>query len=271
MSERKGLDIYVIPPMSQLNLINYGDRVFVLAQHYLKNSRYRDFILHQKSMGKWITLDCGAGDYEPVGLEQLLSAVKDLRPNEVIPLDILFDHESTIKNLTDFISMLRDAEVSIEIFGCPQGKTKEDWLYCYQWMLDNPVITTIGFSKIAIPHAWGVGGDDQNIMEARHACYDELMEKGLIKKPIHCLGAGDPREFLKYQDNPLMRSTDSCFSVLAAMNFKDWSEGQFERIKTPENYFSLPMNSTQVELAIKNIEFLKQITKSNGQTTIQSQ
>lgn len=263
------MDIYVIPPLSNPGLMNYGDRVFVLAQHYLKNGAYRDYIKHLKEQGKWITLDNGAGDYDTITQEKLMTAVKDLLPNEVIPLDILFDHESTLKNLEEFYFLLEKEGLheTVEIFACPQGKTKEDWLFCYKEMLDKPYVKTIGFSKIAIPHAWGVGGDDQNIMEARHSCYEELMSKGLIQKPIHCLGAGDPREFLKYTDNPLMRSTDSCFSVWAGMNFNDWSEGQFERIKTPHDYFNRMMTPEQTQLAIKNIDFLKQIvkTKTNGQ------
>lgn len=268
------MDFYVIPPHSEMGLMERGDRVFALAQHYLANSGYRDYIKHLKSKGMWITLDSGIGDYAPVTAEQLLKAALDLMPNEVIPLDILFDADQTLKNLQEFKVMMQEAKILgvVEIFSCPQGETKEDWLRCYKEMLQDEDVKTIGFSKIAIPHAWNTGKDDQGIMEARHLCYNELMEQNLIIKPIHCLGAGDPREFLLYRDNSLMRSTDSCFSVWAGMNMIEWSKGDFTRIKTPHDYFNRPMSPLQIQIAIENIEFLQQIVKHkpNEQASIQS-
>lgn len=255
------MQIYIIPPLANPELMAQGDRIFVLCQHYLKNEGYRKAVKDYQDRGYWITLDNGAGDHDTISPQELLEVTKELMPNEVIPLDILFDTEQTLKNLDEFIEMMREAELldKVEIFSCPQGATKEDWLYCYKQMLANPHVKTIGFSKIAVPHAWGTGKEDQGIMEGRHACYDELMEADLIQKPIHCLGAGDPREFLKYKNNPLMRSTDSCFSVWAAMCGTDWSEGDFERIKTPKEYFHLTPLSEDIELAKRNIAFLRQI------------
>lgn len=258
------MKVYIIPPMSEMDLMERGDSIFCLAQHYLKNSAYRDYIKHCQQQGKWITLDSGIGDYEPVTQQELFKATLDLLPNEVIPVDTLFNSDQTLKNLEEFKAMLEENDLLgvVQILGCPQGETKEDWLHCYKEMLQDKHVNTIGFSKITVPHVWRTGKDDQGIMEGRHLCYRELMEEGLITKPIHCLGAGDPREFLLYKDNPLMRSTDSCFSVWAGMNLIDWSNGDFTRIKTPHDYFTRPMMPIQKEITLRNIEFLKQIVKS---------
>ena len=255
------MQIYIIPPLANPELMAQGDRIFVLCQHYLKNEGYRKAVKAYQAENYWITLDNGAGDHDIISPQELLEVTKELMPNEVIPLDILFDAEQTLKNLDEFIEMMREAELldEVEIFSCPQGATKEDWLHCYKQMLANPHVRTIGFSKIAVPHAWGTGKEDQGIMEGRHACYDELMVEDLIQKPIHCLGAGDPREFLKYKNNPLMRSTDSCFSVLAGMNNISWKDGDFTRIKTPTDYFHRTVGSAQEAIALSNIEFLRQI------------
>ena len=145
-----------------------------------------------------------------------------------------------------------------DIFFCPQGKTKEDWLECYEWGLKQDWIQTIGFSKIAIPQAWFPDNwkDDQNIMEARHMAYDYLKEKGMLLKPIHCLGQGSPKEF-EYYDHPMMRSTDSVFPVLAAAHGQDFNVDHTTRIPTPHNFLeTYDMSQINMDLVKSNVKFL---------------
>lgn len=256
------MEFYVIPPLSRLDLMDKGDRVFVLAQLWKGSENYRDTIRAYKEAGKWITLDNGAGDHDVTTTqEDLIAIVEDLMPNEVIPLDVLFDKEATLYNLTTFIGMMAQRNLlhKVEIFACPQGKDKTEWLECYREMLSNMYVKTIGFSKITVPYVYGAGKDDQGIMEGRHLCYEQLKKEGILTKPIHCLGAGDPREFIKYIGDPMMRSTDSCFSVWAAMNGIEWSEGNFERVKTPHNYFTMRLSEEADRIALSNIDFLKKV------------
>ena len=263
----------VIPPLSAPDLMREGDMIFVLAQHYLKDKSYRSYVKELKSEGFFIILDNGMGDYETVSPVELLEATKDLMPNEIIPLDTIYDADVTLSDLAKFIYMMKEEDLvdKVNVFAVPQGATKEDWLFCYKKMLSNPLVKTIGLSKIGVPYAWGLEVNDQNVMEGRHACYDELMKQNLISKPIHCLGAGDPREFLKYATNPMMRSTDSCFSVWAGMNDISWRDGNFERVKTPRDYFQLDVSVESRETILSNISFLEEMTKSikrNGEEII---
>ena len=255
------MDFYVIPPLNRLDLIEKGDRVFVLSQLWKKSQEYRDFIFKMKEQGKWITLDNGAGDHDTTTTEMdLIQICKELEPNEVIPIDLLFDKETTILNLDRFISLLKSEGLEhIEIFACPQGKDKEDWFECYKYMLDKEEVKTIGLSKITVPYIYGTGKNDQGIMEGRQLCFKELKELDLIRKPIHCLGAGDPREFMMYLNHPLMRSTDSCFSVWSGMNKVNWEEGDFTRIPTPKEYFDIEVKEEDEQLILSNINFLKKV------------
>lgn len=249
---------YVIPPLNNLDLIRLGDRAFCLTQLYINNENYRNYFKQLKSEGWWITMDSGVGDFNPVTQDQLFDAMKDLLPSEIIPLDVLFDKEATLKNLEDFIGRMAEENLlsDIEIFACPQGATKEDWIECYKQMLENPYVATIGFSKIAVPFAFLGKKNDEGIAEARNMAYDYLVANDLLKKPIHCLGQGDPREFAHYK-SPLMRSTDSCYTVLAAMNGIKFKEGNFTRIKTPHTYFDSTVTEEQVIVAKDNVEFLR--------------
>lgn len=256
------MDICVIPPLKHLDLMNQGNRIFALAQLWKQDQNYREFIAAQKSLGKWIIMDNGAGDFDTTTTtEDLIQIVRQLMPSEIIPLDVLYNKEATIYNLERFIELLNAHNLlgQISIFAVPQGKTKQEWLECYNYMLNHPHVDVIGLSKITIPHIYKTGTHDTGIMEARHLLYHDLKQQNLLHKPLHCLGAGDPREFLKYINEPMYRSTDSCFTVWSAMNEIDWYKGNFNRIPTPKDYFEREITEDQQNIALSNIKFLKEV------------
>ena len=256
------MDYYVISPVSNLEPMKLGDRIFALAHLWVQFPEYRKFILEQKEQGKFITLDNSAAERALVTEEVLIGICKVLLPNEVIAPDVLFDKQATIANAVNFKARM-DAEglsSNIDIFFCPQGQTKEDWIETYKWGLNQDWIKVIGLSKIAVPNAFlNDFEDDQRIKEARHECYDYLKENSLLKKPIHCLGQGDPTEF-SYYEHPMMRSTDSVYPVLAAVHGQDFSVDHETRTPTPHSFleeFDLS-NPAEIDFTLieKNVAFL---------------
>ncbi len=261
------MDIYVISPLSNLEPMKLGDRLFALAHLWMKSQEYRDFFYKQidENLDRWITLDCSAAERALVTEDVLIQVCHELMPSEVIAPDVLFDKTATIENAIKFKDRMEAEGLleTIDIFFCPQGKTKEDWLEAYEWGLKQDWISTIGFSKIAIPQAWFPDNwkDDQNIMEARHMAYDYLKEKGLLIKPIHCLGQGSPLEFA-YYDHPAMRSTDSVFPILAAAHGQDFEKDHTTRIPTPHDFLeTYDMSKIDMDLVKTNVEFLRQSCK----------
>ncbi len=255
------MEFYVISPVSNLEPMRMGDRIFALAHLWVKHPTYREFILQRAQDGYWITLDNSAAERALVTEDVLIDICKELLPHEVIAPDVLFDKEKTIKNAESFYERMKKEDLinKIDIFFCPQGKTKQDWLEAYEWGLKQDWIQTIGFSKIAIPQAWlPEWKDDQGIKEARHMAYDYLKERNLLIKPIHCLGQGDPTEFA-YYDHPAMRSTDSVFPVLAAAHGQDFEKDHTTRVPTPHNFLeTYDMSQINMDLVKKNVEFLRQ-------------
>tara|TARA_R100000081_G_scaffold91869_1_gene71331 strand:+ start:915 stop:1736 length:822 start_codon:yes stop_codon:yes gene_type:complete len=259
------MDFYVISPVSNLEPMKLGDRIFALAHLWVQFPEYRKFILEQKEQGKFITLDNSAAERALVTEDVLIDVCRELMPNEVIAPDVLFDKQQTIANAVSFKVRMDNEKLSdkINIFFCPQGATKEDWIDAYKWGLDQDWINVIGLSKIAVPNVWLDGDfvDDQGIKEARHACYDYLKENKLLQKPIHCLGQGDPTEFA-YYDHPMMRSTDSVYPVLAAVHGQDFSVDHETRTPTPHNFleeFDLSdKTQTDIDFTLieKNVAFL---------------
>ena len=260
------MDFYVISPLSNLEPMKLGDRIFVLAHLWVQSEEYRNFIyqLIDEEPDRWITLDNSAAERALVTEDVLIQVCHELVPSEVIAPDVLFDKDATIQNAINFKARIEKEGLLdvIDIFFCPQGKTKEDWLECYKWGLEQDWIQTIGFSKIAIPQAWlPEWKDDQGIKEARHMAYDYLKEKNMLLKPIHCLGQGSFLEF-QYYDHPAMRSTDSVYPVLAAAHGIDFTKDAETRIPTPHNFLeTFDMQNVNMDLVESNIEMLKKSCK----------
>jgi len=262
------MDFYVISPVSNLEPMKLGDRIFVLAHLWVKYPHYREFILQQKAEGKFLTLDNSAAERALVTEDVLIDICRELLPNEVIAPDVLFNKNATIANAKSFINRmhregLTEGLYKVDIFFCPQGKTKQDWLEAYQWGVECKYISTIGFSKIAIPQAWLVDWkDDQGIKQARHMAYDYLRDRNMLVKPIHCLGQGDPTEF-SYYNHPMMRSTDSVFPILAAAHGQAFNLDSATRIPTPHDFLeTYDMSKIDMELVANNIDFLRRQCKS---------
>ena len=253
------MDVYVISPVSDLEPMKLGDRIFVLAHLWVQFPEYRQFILEQKEQGKFITLDNSAAERALVTQDILIDICKELMPNEVRAPDVLFSKYETIANAISFRNRMEREDLlgKIDIFFCPQGESKQHWLDAYEWGLAQDFVNVIGFSKIAVPNAWLENyTDDQGIKEARHMAYDYLKQKGLLVKPIHCLGQGDPTEFA-YYDHPMMRSTDSVYPVFAASLGQDFTVDHTTRTPTPHNFLeTFDMTNVNMDLVKSNVQFL---------------
>jgi len=255
------MDFYVISPVSNLEPMKLGDRIFVLAHLWVQYPHYRKFIynLIDEDVDRWITLDNSAAERALVTEDVLIEVVKDLAPSEVIAPDVLFDKDATIANAIKFRDRMEAEGLleSTDIFFCPQGIDQTAWLEAYEWGLKQDWISTIGFSKIAVPNAFLNMTNDQGIKEARHLAYDYLKERNMLLKPIHCLGQGSPTEF-SYYDHPAMRSTDSVYPVLAAAHGIDFTKDSETRIPTPHNFLeTFDMRDVDMKLVESNIEMLK--------------
>lgn len=257
------MKFFCIPPNNHLNMMDNGDWYFALCHHYIQNKNYRDYFLNLRKTkpNAFILLDNGAAEHSLVTEDILIEVVSELRPNEVIAPDVLFNKKQTLKNLESFITKLlkTDFGYNINVFGCPQGSTKKEWYDCYLEMCLNPFVKTIGLSKIAVPKCWNGAENDELIAVSRNQCVQELASNKLLSKPLHLLGMGEHTEFDYYKNNrvSLIRSSDSCYTILAAMHGIDFEKGDLDRIPTTNAYFDAILTEEQQTLAVSNISYLK--------------
>ncbi len=98
------MDFYVISPLSNLEPMKLGDRIFVLAHLWVQSKEYREFIysLIDEDIDRWITLDNSAAERALVTEDVLIKVCHELMPSEVIAPDVLFDKDATIQNAINF-------------------------------------------------------------------------------------------------------------------------------------------------------------------------
>lgn len=250
--------VFFIPPIKHMEFSELGtNNLFVLGQYYVTNLEYKKYVLKAKKDGRFLILDNGVDDHGVV-LENkdIFEIAKELRPNEVIPTDNLFDCDSTIKNTEQMIRLLRTNNIEdVNVFMCPQGNDFDNWLECYKYALSNEDVKTIGMSKKTLPKIiYGVC-NDTNIASARNKVFDYLLKNNLIKKDLHFLGSEGPDEYRHYKGCEYVRSTDSCVAILQGINNIKFSDRDYRRLETPSNYFDLDIENK--ETVLYNINYFK--------------
>ena len=178
---------YVISTLKDLDLMSMGkgNRYFALANFYLTDEKYKNYFLQlRKQPGVFITLDCGSAEGETVTMQQYLDITQELQPDEVLALDVLCDTEATLKSFKTFTDGMKEREINVNVFACPQGSNKKEYLECYEEFLNNDLVKTIGLSKIAVPKAFLNETGDRGIKEGRQMCVKHLFKNDLVKKPI---------------------------------------------------------------------------------------
>lgn len=257
------MKFFCIPPNKHLDMMDNGDCYFALAHHYVQDSNYRETFLNLRNRvpDAFICLDNGSAEHSLVTEDILLDVVKELKPNEVIAPDVLFNKHKTLENFYSFIRAMERLNLfdHTSIFACPQGSTKEEWLSCYFIMMTSPYVKCLGLSKIAVPKCWNDATGDKLIGKSRNQCVATLAKYNFLQKPLHLLGMGEHTEFDFYLENniPHIRSSDSCYTTLAAIHGIDFEQGDTTRIPTENAYFDMTLTEEQQTLAKKNIEYLK--------------
>jgi len=244
--------------------------VFCLAHLCLPehNEHYKDYIRffrQKKEDGYFVLMDNGAAENTLVDYETLCRLIKRIKPTEVVLPDILYDSKQTVKAMFEFTKMMNDNGLigKVQIMGVPQGRSSLEWHSCYVRMLENPLITTIGLSKFSVPACFAVHTDSPSISVNRRYLIRNLFSSGLIMKPFHLLGMRSITEFLAYKRNPLMRSTDSAFTILAAIHGKLLNEQEIlnDVGGTPPSYFDTVLTTEQLNKAKQNINTFARVVE----------
>lgn len=253
------IKFFTIAPLKHLDLMELNDRYFALA-HLLSNKHYAEFIKLKCMQGKFVILDNGAAEGQSLPPDAMALLGAHYQPTEIVSPDVLHNAEQTWKNFIDFKHGLqfRCVDKCPDIMFVPQGQTFNQWMQSYQSGLKDKAIKTIGISKYAAVKTCADATGSTEVSVNRNYLIRQLTVRGLIEKPLHLLGMRDPDEYDFYQMyfyKGKIRSSDSCLTVLNAINYKSvWQS--FNSINSPSDFFQADLDEKALTVARKNIEEL---------------
>lgn len=186
-----------------------GEIAFTLCDWIIKDKKYMKY--YKNSTLYKITDNMAAENGISSPVDTVLQAARDVNSNEIWASDKLYDKDETIRLTTEFIKHLTKKDKKrFKIVGLAQGRTIQEWLECYKWMVDNPNINVIGISKYSVEAFASLAGT-KNFAICRIKCIEYLHNNNLVLKPLHCAGASHliVHEIQSYKKYPLVRGIDS--------------------------------------------------------------
>lgn len=290
----------LISSIYDLDLVEEFDYHLLLAWA-CKNDIYKKFYqnLRCRSSAKdFIIMDNGANEKKTIIGDELIKIAMDLNSNEVQAPDFHLLGDKTVKMAKVFLSFdyPKLKEYNTAIMGIPQGRDFEDFKACWDWMLSESKINTIGLGyrnvlpsiKEEISHMSTSDWEDlgiknvvglQDFAEAETFKYTlsrlyflrrkvNILDLAKAGKQIHLLGLWNPAELQYYktvftpEEQTVIRGCDSAAPIQAAQAYVEFDPEFGVRYK-PKEYLDMfaPLGKKQREIAEKNIIMVKKWIK----------
>jgi hypothetical protein len=258
---------------------------FLHSEHVSNN--YTKYFKQKSDEGKWVILDNSAYEIgkleathatgQGLGPDLVLQAAEIINPSIVIAQDVLCDSQATIESTKHFLRYVeyKGLQGKFLIMAVPQGKTKDEWLMCFETLSKMKGINQIGFSKISVPLSFGGNqAEDGCVSKARLECTKTINEHFFAEDllPVHLLGGDNwlPWELSQQKKYPWIFSNDSSATVWYGL-FKqtfDSVSGKIPRIITTKPDLENHEETTEVLLdrnqahILHNISVLHKMSKT---------
>ncbi|MGH8904195.1 MAG: hypothetical protein ACRDYA_21555 [Egibacteraceae bacterium] len=212
------IDLAVIASRAHLDQLSARGSIDMALTHLvLDHPAYAAYYRARAEAGITVMLDNSAYELETetgqgMSAVPVLNAAAQINASVVVCQDVLYDGPTTVAATEQFLIQAADIGAGpYRFMGVPQGRTRTEWLVCYDRLAAMPGVDMIGLSKLSVPRCF-----DAPVAEARLACVDQLFCLG-IPKPLHLLG-GDRRlpweltEHRRRSHDDIVRSHDSSFA-----------------------------------------------------------
>lgn len=183
--------------------------------------RYRTFFECSLEAGREVILDNSLFELkESFDPRVFFDIIKDLKPTYYIIPDAWHDAEKTVKNLHYWLDYYqRDVPSECKSIGVVQGKTLQEFLWCYRRVAPYVDMVAITFSYPFYKEISGMVDVNYQKMVGRRNLLNILLQRDDIfnpEQPIHLLGCSLPQEFEYYSKDrfPFIRSVDTSNPVL---------------------------------------------------------
>lgn len=217
---------------SPLDIIDnsYNDYDYCLCHLLEENKEYKDYFYNTK---KNILLDNSIFELGTAfDIHKFYDIVLDLKPNEYIVPDVLDNGYETIKQFEEWNKITDNKKVGTKI-GVVQGRTLEEFIYCYRYMSENADKIALSFNCEIYNHlvfvsdnGYNETGNNYNQKDlytwykARPYMIRLLQKLGIwnFNKPHHLLGCAFASEFfdnIELYNNSSIDTLDTSNPVVA--------------------------------------------------------
>lgn len=243
-----------------------GDMALLLSQFVQHGNRYTKYWGHQK-LNIYKILDNGAAEGQQVNDNTLISSAQVVNADEIIIPDTLYDGDGTYNRAKAFISTLSPVEKKqFKFMAVVQGKSKDEWMECWNKLKSIPEVDYIGLSKLSVPRCFEYDpsfNPNFPIMWSRLKCTSMMKDKYVVKKPLHLLGLDNPLE-LQYQNkHDFVRSNDSCLAISEALHDIKFDEeiGMVTKRHNDFNFFKI-IPKMKLPLVYHNIRVTRDMARA---------
>ena len=261
----KGLTIFHEAPLSVFDKVqNMTGGDYFLANVLETNPEYLQKARESVAKGRHTILDNGVFELDKaMDFENFAKWICEIEPEYYIVPDVLEDGKSTIESMKMWIeNYLVKVPYKCKIIGVAQGRNFSDFITCYSYMSEHPVV-----NKIAIPFdfSWyckGFATEHPNKLvnwaEGRKETLCTMIQDGLINpdKPHHLLGCSLSYEFGYYTNDEcwnFIESIDTSNPVVAGLKGLEYIPGFGLNQKPSQKLFTM-INESVSEDQWKKIE-----------------
>ena len=220
--------------------------------HMLDNQQYGKFYLGFVRNKGQLIMDNGVYERgEPLPINLMLTYARIFKPKEIVLPDMVYDKDKTIYLMNESLRSMSPDEIDdYSIMGVVQGKDKQDWIECFNWVNDNPKITTMGI----------------HIKRLFSSPYWDSYEEGLDyivtnkRKRVHILGLNTKAlpYIIKYKQH--LRSVDSKLPVKAGATGLNLKEKKSD-YKMYSFDFNMEIPSPYMKIVKQNIKYLIEVLR----------
>lgn len=209
----EGIDLCLIAPIGQLELMNYGDMYFALADLVLKYPAYAKYI-NERQRSYYTIMDNGAYELgKSMDIDAIMKTAKMIHADEIIAPDYPMHAQETLDMTKEFFEVISKEERKKYIIQVvPHGRTPLEYITCWErFMLQsefNHAIDVIGISVLF----------DRVYPRTKVLQYMNMATPHLLDVTMHLLGFDDIYEFfsLPKRIHGRFRSIDMSFPFTLA-------------------------------------------------------
>lgn len=258
----------LISPIPELPNFSETQEYDLLLSHLFAHPEYIEFYTkkRQNRPNSFFILDNSAHEFQTgQSLSLLLDQAKLVGANEIVLPDTLFDSDRTWERTKEAMMSLSMnykgiPECISRVMIVPQGKTLDEYLYCFRRMYDD-YQTYLPFTGLKL--TLGISKD-----------YHEMFDGGVLtilnrlvpaldyNDDIHLLGWPLPLQDLyqiAQEYGVRIRSTDTARMFTYAMSEVDLFESQPKYPKRPADFFTRKLTEEQRRLAYINARFYRDL------------